>query len=202
MEEQNISHETIYRYLYVKVKGELKKELTDCLKTGRRRRKGRRFLKIEKGQIKEMMLINERPEVIREKRELGHWEGDLLIGKGHQSALGVLVEMRTRYLRIVPLKDRTASHVREEFSKVFNRLPEEYRKSMTYDQGKEMSEHKKLTEETKVKVYFCEKASPWQKGAVENMNSHLRWYLGKNIDFRDLKEEELYRVQDIINGKP
>lgn len=198
MTEGQVSHETIYRYLYVKLKGSLKQELTDCLKTGRRKRKGRRFIKSEKGQIPDMTMIKERPPEIAERRKIGHWEGDLMIGKGKQSALGVLVEMRTRYLRLVPLKNRTASHVREEFERVLDELPEEYRLSMTYDQGKEMSEHKKF----KIKVYFCEKASPWQKGAVENMNGHLRWYLGKDIDFREISNEEIYKVQDMINSKP
>jgi len=169
-----ISHETIYAYIYVLSRGSLKKELLSNLRQERQyRRKQKRGAKAKKS-LKDMLSIHERPKEVEDRIIPGHWEGDLIIGKRNQSALGTLVERTTRTVLLVPLKNRDAEHVAKAFARVIKRLPKEMKLTMTYDQGREMAKHKIITEMTGVKVYFADPHSPWQRGTNENTNGLLR----------------------------
>lgn len=174
MSESKISHETIYAYLYAMPRGILKKELLECLRQKRGYRKKRTFLKEKRGVIADMELIDFRPEEVNDRKVPGHWEGDLIIGKYNRSAIGTLVERSTRMTILVPLKARDASTVRDSFEREIRMIPKELLKTLTYDQGKEMSEHKKFTENTEIKVYFCHPHSPWERGTNENTNGLVR----------------------------
>lgn len=200
-----ISPEAIYSYLYVLPKGVLKKELLTCL----RRERKRRHKRIEhtdqpalRGKIQDMLSIEERPEEIADRIVPGHWEGDLLIGKNRQSALGSLVERTTRTTILVPLKNRTAQEVRKSFAKEAKKLPVHMRLSLTYDQGKEMAEHKLFTKDTQMQVYFAHPASPWERGTNENTNGIIRQFFPKGTDFSKISRREIKQVQHLLNGRP
>jgi len=150
------SHETIYTNLYMLPKGELRKELIGYPRQKKKLRKSRKISRDKRGAITDMISIHERPKEVEDRINPGHWEGDLLIGKDHKSALGSIVERTTRTLILVPLKERDAMSVRKAFAKELKTLPEQITLSMTYDRGKEMAEHKLFTEETKMQVYFCD----------------------------------------------
>jgi len=199
-----ISPEAIYATLYVLPKGALKKELLSCLrrrhKKRRRRKKGEQPL-IER-KIENMILIDERPQEVEERIIPGHWEGDLLIGKNRQSALGSLTERTTRTTILVPLKSKRAEEVRIGFEKEFNNLPENMRLTLTYDQGREMAEHETLTQKTKVKIFFAHKASPWERGTNENTNGLIRQFFPKGTDFSKISRKEIKRAQYLLNGRP
>ncbi len=201
--EMRISSETIYATLYVLPKGTLKKELLSCLRRRhkrRRRKKGKQAVIPRK--IANMVLIDERPEEVFQRTVPGHWEGDLLIGKNRRSELGSLVERTTRTTILVPLKSKEAEHVRKSFEKELNRLSESMKRTLTYDQGWEMAEHEKLTERTKIQVYFAHKASPWERGTNENTNGLVRQFFPKGTDFSKISRREIKRVQNLLNGRP
>jgi len=200
-----ISPEAIYSYIYVLPKGDLKKELLACLRRERKRRHKRRkggAEAIGKGKILDMLSIEERPAEVADRIVPGHWEGDLLIGKNRQSALGSLVERTTRTTILVPLKDRTAETVRKAFAKEANRIPLHMRLSLTYDQGKEMSQHRLFTKETQMQVYFAHPASPWERGTNENTNGIIRQFFPKGTDFSKISRREVKHVQHLLNGRP
>lgn len=165
-----ISHESIYTYLFVLPKGELRKELLSYLRQERKQRKNRKNTHQKRGQIPNMTSIHERPEEVADRTIPGHWEGDLIVGKDHASALGTLVERLTRATILVPLKEMDAASVRKAFAKATKRLPQEMKLSLTYDRGKEMSEHELFTKETQIQVYFADPHAPWQRGTNENTN--------------------------------
>ncbi len=197
-----ISHETIYAYIYVLPKGSLKKELISNLRQERKyRRKQKRGGKAQKS-IENMLSIHERPKEVEERTIPGHWEGDLIVGKRNQSALGTLVERTTRTVLLVPLKSRDSEHVAKQFAKVIKRLPKEMKLSMTYDQGREMAKHSIITKMTGIKVYFADPRSPWQRGTNENTNGLIRQYFPKETDFNKVSLKEIKRVQDLLNGRP
>jgi IS30 family transposase len=202
MSESKISHETIYAYLYAMPRGTLKKELLECLRQKRGYRKKRTFLKEKRGVIANMELIDFRPEEVNDRKIPGHWEGDLIIGKYNRSAIGTLVERSTRMTILVPLKARDASTVRESFEREIRMIPKELLKTLTYDQGKEMSEHKKFTENTEIKVYFCHPHSPWERGTNENTNGLVRDFFPKGIDLSIISEERIKEVQELLNERP
>lgn len=199
-----ISPETIYSYLYVLPKGELKKELLACLRRERKRRHKRKASEnpVGKGKILDMLSIEERPQEVADRIVPGHWEGDLLIGKNRQSALGSLVERTTRTTILIPLKNRTAEAVRKAFAKEAKKLPTQLRLSMTYDQGKEMAQHKLFTKETNMQVYFAHPASPWERGTNENTNGIIRQFFPKGTDFSKISRREVKHVQHLLNGRP
>lgn len=201
-EEMQISHEAIYTYLYVLPRGELKKTLVGYLRQERKTRRKRTGLKELRGQIPEMISIEERPAEVADRSVPGHWEGDLLMGRRHQSALGTLVERKTRWVYLVRLKDKGAEGVRKSFSKAILRLPKSLRKTMTYDQGKEMAEHKLFTRETKVKVYFAHPGSPWERGTCENTNGLIRQYFPKGTNFNKVPLREIRWVEKLLNERP
>lgn len=202
--QMRISPESIYATLYVLPKGNLKKELLSSL---RRRHKRRRCRKKEKQaviprKIANMVMIDERPKEVSQRIVPGHWEGDLLIGKNRRSELGSLVERTTRAVILVPLKSKEAEHVRKSFERELNRLSEDMRRTLTYDQGWEMAEHEKLTERTKIQVYFAHKASPWERGTNENTNGLIRQFFPKGTDFSKISRREIKKVQNLLNGRP
>lgn len=200
-----ISPEAIYSYLYVLPKGALKKELLACLRRERRRRHKRKKDAVDavgRGKILDMLSIEERPKEVADRIVPGHWEGDLLIGKNRQSALGSLVERTTRTTILVPLKDRTAETVRKAFAKEIKKIPLHMRLSMTYDQGKEMAQHKLFTKETQMQVYFAHPASPWERGTNENTNGIIRQFFPKGTDFSKISRREVKHVQHLLNGRP
>jgi IS30 family transposase len=196
-----VSHETIYTYIFVLPRGALKKELISCLRQKKKSRYKRRITQ-SRGKISEMISIEERPKELENRSLPGHWEGDLIIGRQQASALGTLVERKTRTVILVPLKSRKPSHVRKAFEKVLKKLPEQMKTALTYDQGREMSEHRLFTKHTKMKVYFCHPASPWERGTCENTNGLIRDYFPKKTDFRQVSRKELRRVQDQLNERP
>ncbi|MBA3065358.1 IS30 family transposase [bacterium] len=198
-----ISHEAIYSYLYVLPRGELKKELLNCLRRSHKRRRKRSGTKeASPRSIADMLSIEERPAEVADRTVPGHWEGDLLIGRNRQSALGTLVERTTRTTILVPLHSKKAREVRKAFAGKALRLPEEMRLTMTYDQGREMAEHKLFTKETKMKVYFAHPASPWERGTNENTNGLIRQFFPKGTDFNKVTRKEIKNAQDLLNGRP
>lgn len=202
-----ISHEAIYQYIYVLPRGSLKKELISALRQERKYRRkkgGRKGTPEEKrGKIADMLSIEERPQEIADRIVPGHWEGDLIMGKYKRTALGTLVERVTRYTLLVPLgTKKDAVSVRKAYAKALQSLPKELAKTLTYDQGKEMSEHKQFTIDTGIQVYFAHPASPWERGTNENTNGLLRQYFPKGTDFSKIPTKEIMRVQRQFNDRP
>ena len=197
-----VSHETIYKSLYVQGRGELRRELAACLRTGRaaRKKQGRPE---RRSQIPAMVNISERPPEAADRAVPGHWEGDLLIGKGGASAVGTLVERSTRFVMLLHLpKGRGAADVREAMAAKILTLPEALRRSITWDQGREMAEHARFTVDTGVQIYFCDPRSPWQRGSNENTNGLLRQYMPKGTSLRSLSADDLDAIADSLNDRP
>jgi IS30 family transposase len=192
--------ETIYSYIYVYLRRELRKELSRELRRAQKKRRKRgRSAKGQTSNLKNMTLIDERPVEVMDRIVPGHWEGDLIIGGARaQSALGTLVERKTRFVILVPLKNKTALEVRKRFASKIKKLPQELRLSLTYDQGREMAQHERLSQETNIKVYFTHPQSPWERGTNENTNGLLRQYFPKGIDFAKVSWQEIRKVQTII----
>jgi IS30 family transposase len=202
--EMWVSPETIYQSLFVQGRGALRAELARCLRSGRMQRRPRgRGLANGRGQIPNMVLISERPAEVEDRAVPGHWEGDLLIGRGQKSAIATLVERRTRYVMLFALPHgRTAEAVRDALAQRIVTLPSQLRRSLTWDQGKEMSEHARFTVDTGVQVYFCDPHSPWQRGSNENTNGLLRQYFPKGIDLSVYDQVLLDAVARELNGRP
>jgi len=200
--EMRVSHETIYRALYIQGRGELRRELAACLRTGRARRRAMASPE-DRGRMAGMVLISERPAEIADRAVPGHWEGDLLIGRAQKSAVATLVERRTRYLMLAALPGgRTAPEVRDALVGKILTLPEHLRRSLTWDRGHEMAEHLQFTVDTGVAVYFCDPSSPWQRGTNENTNGLLRQYLPRSVDLHEVSQEELDAIAAELNGRP
>jgi IS30 family transposase len=197
-----ISHETIYSYLYVFAKGSLKKELLACLRRNRQRRYKNGIKRITPKGPPDMTLIDERPKIVEERLIPGHWEGDLIYGKSCQSMLGTLVERKTRFLILVPLKTKKSSEVREAFAQKMKLLPEQLRQTLTYDQGAEMTQHHLFTQETQIKVYFAHPQSPWERGTNENTNGLIRQFFPTSTDFTQISHEEIKEVEYLLNDRP
>jgi len=197
-----LSPEAIYTYIYVLPRGTLKKELTSCLRQNRKRRhKQSRGIKMER-KIEDMLSIEERPQEVEDRIVPGHWEGDLIVGKNNRSALGTLVERTTRTTILVPVKSREAEVVAKAFAKEVKKLPQQMKLSMTYDQGREMAEHKLFTKLTGVKVYFAHPQSPWERGTNENTNGLIRQFFPKGTDFNKVSRYEVKKAQHLLNGRP
>ncbi len=201
-EEMRISHETIYRSLYVQSRGELRRELTRALRSGRTRRRPRREGPERRGRIPAMVPIAERPPEVDPRAVPGHWEGDLVLGAGGRSAVATLVERRTRYVMLAALQERGSAHVTAALARLIERLPDHLARSLTWDQGKELTEHRRFTAETGVAVYFCDPHSPWQRGSNENTNGLLRQYLPKGTDLAARGQVELDGIAAELNGRP
>ncbi len=197
-----ISHEVIYQHLYCLPRGELKKELMRGLRQERKRRLSRQAAHDRRQRIPDIISISERPEEVRDRIIPGHWEGDLIVGANHASALGTLVERTTRLTLLVPLTDKDAFSVRNAFAKAFKRIPKQMAKTLTYDRGTEMSEHKLFSQETKIKVFFADPRSPWQRGTNENTNGLIRQYFPKGTDFKEASISAIREAERRLNGRP
>ena len=197
-----VSHETIYQALFVQGRGSLRKELTACLRSGRAQRRPRDRSR-RHAQLSAMVMIGERPAEADDRRVPGHWEGDLLLGLGGKSAIGTLVERASRFVMLLHLPHgRSAAHVRDALSTRIQELPVALRRSLTWDQGKEMAQHVQFTVDTGVHVYFCDPHSPWQRGTNENTNGLLRQYFPKGMDLSDVDKATLDHVANSLNTRP
>ncbi|WP_344982022.1 IS30 family transposase [Streptosporangium fragile] len=201
--ERHLAHETIYQAIYLTYRGGLER-LPDTLRTGRQaRRRRRRADQRATRFIDPGKLIHQRPADIDGRQVPGHWEGDLIVGQGNRSAIGTLVDRTTRYVMLLHLPGgRTAEHVRDALIDVFADLPRELARSLTWDQGSEMSRHDEFTAATGIPVYFCEPASPWQRGSNENTNGLLRQYFPKGTDLSSYTADQLDAVAAELNNRP
>lgn len=203
-EGMRVSTETIYQALYVQARGGLKREVADALRTGRVRRKPRRSSEQRTSRfVDPMVMISERPPEVEDRAVPGHWEGDLILGAGNQSAIVTLVERSTRYLMLGHLPgDHTAEAVRDVLEGLIGTLPEHLRGSLTWDQGAEMAGHRAFSIATGVPVFFCDPASPWQRGSNENTNGLLRQYFPKGTDLSLHGPLDLEHVAQKLNRRP
>ena len=197
-----VSHESMYTYIYVLPRGELRKELIAYLRQGAKGRQRRKRDTDERGKIPNMVSIRERPKEVESRTVPGHWESDLVVGKENKSAIGTLVERTTRTTLLVPLKAKDACTVRRAFAHTVKRLPKETCVSLTHDRGSEMSQHELFTKDTNVQVYFADPHSPWQRGTNENTNGLIRDFFPKSTDFSTVSVRELKRVQRLLNERP
>jgi IS30 family transposase len=200
--EMRIAPETIYQSLYVQSRGRLRKDLSRYLRSGRSKRKPRRG-PTGQGQIRDMVSISQRPAEVSDRAVPGHWEGDLIVGKANRSYIGTLVERQTRYVLLSYLgNDASTETVTAQIAEQIVRLPEQLRRSLTWDQGREMARHRQFTVATGVNVYFCDPHSPWQRGSNENTNGLLRQYFPKGTDLAVHDQAELDRVAAELNDRP
>ncbi len=203
--ELRVSHETIYRTLFVQSRGALKRELTQHLRTRRavRRPKAHKSAKgAGRGQLVGTVHISQRPAEAEDRAVPGHWEGDLLLGKG-MSGIATLVERTSRFTMLIKLNSIKSEPVIAALTEHVVTLPEQLRRSLTWDQGKEMAQHAKFTIDTGVQIYFCDPKSPWQRGSNENTNGLLRQYFPKRVaDLRDYSQADLDAVASELNGRP
>ena len=196
-----ISYESIYRYIYSHPQGMINKELIKLLTRHKSRRKkpkpkGKRQI------IADRESIDNRPKHIENRQESGHWEGDLMIGEKQSSCIGTLVERKNRYVILVKLPNKKSSTVTAAFAKKLNQLPESMRKTLTYDNGTEMANHKSFTMKTGMKVYFAHPYSSWERGTNENTNGLIRRFYAKKTNFNKVSEKELEMLQKKLNNRP
>ena len=196
-----VSHETIYKSIYVQGRGELRRELARCLRTGRAQRRPQARMQ-RRGRIANMVMISQRPAEIEDRAVPGHWEGDLVIGKNGRSAIVTLVERSTRYVMLAKVADQKAETVRAAIVKQITTLPTHLRRSLTWDQGIEMAQHLEFSVDTGVEVYFCDPHSPWQRGSNENTNGLLRQYFPKGTPLSGHSQDHLDAVASQLNGRP
>ena len=198
-----VCHETIYQSLYVQGRGALRRELARCLRTGRALRKPRRRSDARRTRIKDMVMISERPAEVADRAVPGHWEGDLIMGANNASAVGTLVERTTRFTLLLHLPDgHGADQVRDAMLAKISQLPAQLWRSLTWDQGIEMAKHREITFAADLPVYFCDPASPWQRGSNENTNGLLRQYLPKGSDLSVHTEADLDTIAARLNSRP
>jgi len=202
--EIRVSHETNYRSLFVQARGALRRELATCLRSGRTQRGSHKRTEYSgTGRLREMVMISQRPAEASDRAIPGHWEGDLLMGNSGRSAIGTLVERSSRYVILVHLPEgHTAEAVRAALTRQIHRLPTEPRRTLTWDQAREMAQHAKFAVATNMSVFFCDPHSPWQRGSNENTNGLLRQYFPKNFDLNSITRADLAAVARELNSRP
>jgi transposase, IS30 family len=201
--EMRVSHETIYQSLYVQGRGALKRELAQCLRTGRALRKPRRKAGERRSRHADAVSISERPADVEDRAVPGHWEGDLITGAGNGSAIGTLVERATGFVQLLHLPHtHKAVDVQEAMTTVKSRLPRTRRRTLTWDQGQEMANHLQIAAATDLEIYFCDPHSPWQRGTNENTNGLLRQYFPKFTDLSGYHPDYLEFVATELNNRP
>ncbi|ASN40971.1 IS30 family transposase [Arthrobacter sp. 7749] len=202
--EMRVCHETIYQAISLQPRGGLKREVAQTLRSGLGRRKPQKKVDERRPRFRDPMInISERPAEVEDRAVPGHWEGDLIMGSGNQTAIGTLVERATRFVMLVHLPDdHTAQTVRDGLIETMLKLPEALRGSLTWDQGIEMALHKSFAMATDMDVYFCDPHSPWQRGSNENTNGLLRQYFPKGTDLSKYGPEDLEQVAALLNGRP
>ncbi|WP_093801068.1 IS30 family transposase [Streptomyces sp. Wb2n-11] len=202
--EMHVTHETVYQALYVQGRGDLRRELAKALRTGRTmRRPHRQSYRRQPRMARDMVMISDRPAEAADRAVPGHWEGDLIIGKAHKSAIGTLVERSSRFVTLVHLPDgRRPSQMRDALIETVSTLPAQLRRSLTWDQGSEMHLHTEFSIATDMPVFFCDPGSPWQRGSNENTNGLLRQYFPKGTDLARYTREELDAVAAELNSRP
>ena len=198
----SISHEAIYRHIYSRPQASLNKKLIKLLVRKKTRRRPAKKRRGTGSKIINQVSIDSRPKHIELRQEIGHWEGDLVIGKNHKSAIGTIVERKSRYTIIIKLKSKKADEVAKMFSKKLNQLNPLFKKTMTYDNGIEMARHEKITEKTGMKIYFAHPYSSWERGTNENTNGLIRRYLPKGTDFNQINKKQLIIIQEKLNNRP
>jgi IS30 family transposase len=202
-EGYHVSHETIYRSLYIQARGALKKELLEHLRHSRNMRRSRHHTQKtdDHGRIADTVSISERPAAVEDRAVPGHGEGDLLFGS-HNSQIATLVERQTRYVMLVKVAGKDTESVINALISNARKLPQELYKSLTWDRGKEMADHKRFTLDTHIQVYFCDPHHPWQRGSNENTNGLLRQYFPKGLDLSTYPQEKLDEVARHLNERP
>jgi transposase, IS30 family len=201
--EMRVSHEAIYQAIYVQGRGGLRRELAACLRTGRALRKPRRKEGERRGKIPGMVMISERPAEVADRAVPGHWEGDLIMGKNNRSAIGTLVERSTRFVLLLHLPaGHDAAAVAAAMTEAMGTLPAQLRRSLTWDQGREMAAHAQIALDTGLEVYFCDPHSPWQRGSNENTNGLLRQYFPKGTNLAVHSKQHLDAVAAQLNTRP
>ena len=202
-ENYHVSHETIYRTLFIQARGALKKELLQHLRRTRAMRRSQHYTQKTEthGQIVGAVSISERPASVDDRAVPGHWEGDLVFGS-RNSQIATLVERQTRYVMLVKVGSKDTETVINALIKNARKLPQELYKSLTWDRGKEMAGHKRFTLATDIQVYFCDPRSPWQRGSNENTNGLLRQYMPKGIDISSYSQAKLNALARQLNERP
>ncbi len=201
--EMRVAHETIYQALYLQGRGQLRRELVAALRSGRVRRKPHRQADQRRGRFSEMVMISERPADVEDRAIPGHWEGDLIMGQTNRSAIGTLVERTTRYVMLLHLPDgHGPDKVRDALIEAVSALPDHLARSLTWDQGTEMHRHAEFSVATDIPVYFCDPASPWQRGSNENTNGLLRQYFPKGTNLNLHDADHLAQVAAELNSRP
>jgi IS30 family transposase len=202
-QSQQVSHETIYRSLFIQARGALKKELLQHLRRTRGMRRSRHYTQKTDihGRIVDAITIRERPASVEDRAVPGHWEGDLVFGSGN-SQIATLVERQTRYVMLVKLDGKDSQSVVNALIKNARKLPQELYKSLTWDRGTEMHAHKKFTMATEIQVYFCDPQSPWQRGSNENTNGLLRQYMPKGMNLAGFSQPQLNAIARQLNTRP
>lgn len=197
----SISYEAIYQHIYRHRQSRLGAKLIKLLPYSHSKRRNKKRFGSKRTRIKDAVSIEFRPN-IQDRKQLGHWEGDQIVGLGHKSAIATMVERKTRYTYIIFLKDRTSETMTKAVAETLNNLIPQARKTMTYDNGMEMANHKWLTDNTGMDIYFANPYSPWERGTNENTNGLIRRYFPKKTDFNDITEQQLKTVQQKLNNRP
>jgi IS30 family transposase len=198
----SISHEAIYRHIYTRPQASLNKKLIKLLVRKKTRRRPSKKRRGTGSKIINQVSIDLRPKHIELRKEIGHWEGDLVIGKGQKSAIGTIVERKSRYTLIIKLNSRKSDEIAKMFSIKLNQLNNLFKKTMTYDNGIEMAKHEKITQNTGMKIFFAHPYSSWERGTNENTNGLIRRYLPKGTDFNLIDEKLLMQIQLKLNNRP